>query len=175
MDWKSVGQWVSQNAGAGAALVGSLLKGNIPGAVAAGVAMISSATGTNDPAQALDYLQNDPATVVRLRELAFQNDASIRSHIEAMTAQELADKQAEHHETQETIRAGDRAEDRFVRWTRPGQSWLSLGAALFYGLNTGAPSPEILLILLTLPLAYAGLRQVGKGFDSVAAMKGAQA
>ena len=171
MDWKDVGNWVVANAGTGAALVGSLLTGNIPGAVAAGVAMVSSATGTNNPSDALLQLQTDPATMVRLKELAVQDEANIRAHIEAMTRLSLEDAQAEHHETQETIRAGDRADDRFVRWTRPGQSWLSLAAALFYGLNSATPSPEILLIMLALPLAYAGLRQVGKGFDSVAAMK----
>lgn len=171
MDWKDVGNWVVANAGAGAALVGSLLTGNIPGAVAAGVAMVSSATGTNNPSDALLQLQTDPATMVRLKELAVQDEANIRAHIEAMTRLELEDAQAEHHETQETIRAGDKAEDRFVRWTRPGQSWVSLVAALIYGLNSATPSPEILLIMLALPLAYAGLRQVGKGFDSVAATK----
>ncbi|MGR2836319.1 hypothetical protein ABMX52_22205, partial [Vibrio vulnificus] len=31
----------------------------------------------------------------------------------------LQDKQAEHHETQETIRAGDKAADEYVRQTRP--------------------------------------------------------
>ena len=171
MDWKDVGNWVVANAGAGAALVGSLLTGNIPGAVAAGVAMVSSATGTNNPSDALLQLQTDPATMVRLKELAVQDEANIRAHIEAMTRLSLEDAQAEHHETQETIRAGDRADDRFVRWTRPGQSWVSLVAALIYGLNSATPSPEILLIMLALPLAYAGLRQVGKGFDSAAAMK----
>jgi len=171
MDWKSVGEWIKGNAGTGAALVGSLLTGNVPAAIAAGVSLVSSATGSTDPNQALLQLQTDPATLVRLKELAVQDEANIRAHIEAITALELADAQAEHHETQETIRAGDKAEDRFVRWTRPGQSWVSLVAALIYGLNSATPSPEILLIMLALPLAYAGLRQVGKGFDSVAAMK----
>lgn len=171
MNWKDVGAWVQANAGTGAALVGSLITGNVPAAVAAGVAMVASATGTTDAGEALAQLQTDPATRVRLAELAQQNEQAIRAHIEAMTALEMADAQAEHHETQETIRAGDRAEDRFVRWTRPGQSWLSLAAALFYGLDSTTPSAEILLILLALPLAYAGLRQVGKGFDSFAAMK----
>jgi hypothetical protein len=173
MDWNSVGEWIKGNAGTGAALVGSLLTGNVPGAIAAGVSLVSSATGSADPAEALRQLQTDPATLVRLKELANQDEQSIRAHIEAMTRAELEDKQAEHHETQETIRAGDRAEDRFVRWTRPGQSWVSLVAALYYALGSVSPSIEVLIALLTLPLAYAGLRQVGKGFDSAAAMKGA--
>jgi hypothetical protein len=161
VSWQDVGQWVTQNAGAGAALIGSLITGNVPGAVAAGVALVSSATGTNDPAQALDYLQNDPATVVRLRELAVQNDASIRSHIEAMTSLELADKQAEHHETQETIRAGDKVVGG-LQWVRPIHATIALFAAIWYALNTPTPSFEVLAALLMLPLAYSGLRQLGK-------------
>ena len=170
MDWKGVGNWIKGNAGTGAALVGSLLTGNVPGAVAAGVALVSSATGSDDPARVLQQLQTDPATLVRLKELAYENEQSIRAHIEAMTRAELEDRQAEHHETQETIRAGDKAEDRFVRWTRPGQSWVSLSAALMYAFSD-SPSGEILLMLLCLPWAYAGLRQIGKGIDSVSSAR----
>ena len=126
MDWKSVGEWLKANAGAGASLVGSLLTGNVPGAVAAGVAMISSATGTADPAKALEALQSDPGTVLKLRELAVQEAESIRNHIQAMEELRLKDEQAAHAEQQETIRSGDRAEDEYVRHTRPlmaRQSW----------------------------------------------------
>lgn len=65
MSWKEVGQWLKDNAPSGAALVGSLLTGNVPGAVAAGVSLVASATGSTDPAQSLKQLQNDPATLVR--------------------------------------------------------------------------------------------------------------
>lgn len=167
MNWSDVGDWLKNNAGTGAALVGSLLTGNVPGAVAAGVALVSGATGQNDPAKALAQLQTDPATVVRLRELAVQEEVSIREHIRAMTEAELKDKQAEHQQTQETIRSGDNAEDAFVRRTRPAQSWVSLFAALAYVFMNKEPSVEILLLLLTLPWAYAGLRQIGKGLDTV--------
>lgn len=168
MNWNDVGSWIKDNAGTGAALVGSLVTGNVPGAVAAGVSLISGATGTDDPAQALAALQTDPATVARLKELYYENEASVREHVRAMKQAELEDLQAEHHETQETVRAGDRAEDRFVRWTRPGQSWLSLGAAITYAFWADDPAIELLMAMLTLPWAYAGLRQVGKGVDSVA-------
>lgn len=171
MGWQDVGEWLKGNAGAGASLVGSLLTGNIPGAVAAGVAMVSSATGSNDPLAALQSLQTDPATVVRLRELAVQDEANIRTHIQAMEKLRLDDLAAEHHETQETIRAGDKAEDRFIRWTRPGQSWLSLAAAIGYGVSSNNPSLELVALLLALPWAYAGLRQIGKGIDSFKAAK----
>ncbi len=171
MDWSNVGDWLKTNAGTGAALVGSLLTGNVPGAVAAGIALVSGATGTNDAATALQALQTDPATVLRLRELAMQNDASIRAHIEAMEKLRLADSAAEHEETGRTIRSGDNADDRFVRWTRPGQSWLSLVAAIAYGMSRDAPSLELVALLLALPWAYAGLRQIGKGIDAFKAVK----
>lgn len=175
--WKDVGEWLKGNAGTGAALVGSLLTGNVPGAVAAGVAMVSSATGSTTPDVALQQLQNDPATVVRLRELALQDEASIREHIRAMTELELRDAQAEHEQTQQTIRHGDDAEDAIVRRTRPLQSWLSLVGALAYVawcvVNTKDVSETVLTLLLTLPWAYAGLRQISKGFDTYKATKAA--
>jgi len=167
MDWSKVGDWLKGNAGAGASLVGSLLTGNIPGAVAAGVALVSSATGTTDAAQALQALQQDPATMVRLRELALQDEASIREHIRSMAKMEFEDAQAAHEATQKTIQSGDNAEDVVVRRTRPLQSWLSLIAALAYVALTQSPDTTILGLLLTLPWAYAGLRQIGQGIDSI--------
>jgi hypothetical protein len=170
MKWSDVGQWLQQHAGTGAALVGSLLTGNVPGAVAAGVALVSSATGHAAPDQALQALQQDPATVIRLRELAIQEQDSIREHIRAIAELEAKDRQAEHEQTQQTIRSGDNAEDVVVRRTRPLQSWASLLAAFGYVAwreGSGAEiSVEVLMILLTLPWAYAGLRQIGKGVDT---------
>lgn len=171
MDWKDVGDWLKSNAGTGAALVGSLLTGNIPGAVAAGVSLVTSATGQATPDAALSQLQNDPASVVKLRELAIQNEASIREHVRAMTELELTDKQAEHHETQETIRKGDGAEDVVVRRTRPLQSWASLICAFAYVWVKEDPSLEITLALLALPWAYAGLRQIGHWAEVVSSKK----
>ena len=168
MSWVDVGQWIKGNAPTGATLVGSLLTGNLPGAVAAGVSLVSSATGTDDPVQALEHLKTNPDTMIRLKELALQEEASIREHIREMTALKLEDEQASHQTTQETIRAGDKAEDRFVRWTRPGQSWCSLGAAFAYVFISTSPDFTILGALLGLPYAYAGLRQIGKGVDTFA-------
>jgi hypothetical protein len=167
MEWSKVGEWLKGNAGTGASLVGSLLTGNIPGAVAAGVALVASATGSNDPEKALQALQQDPATLVRLRELALQDEANIRAHIQAMTKMELDDIQAAHEATQKTIQSGDNAEDVVVRRTRPLQSWLSLIGALAYVALAPSPDTTILGLLLTLPWAYAGLRQIGKGIDSL--------
>jgi len=165
MSWSKVGEWLKGNAGTGASLVGSLVTGNVPAAIAAGVSLISSATGSADPSKALEALQQDPATLVKLKELYYANEASVRAHIESMHLAELKDDQAAHNETQKTIRAGDKAEDRFVRWTRPGQSWCSLLFAFIY-IGDGGRDATILGLLLTLPWAYAGLRQLGKGVES---------
>lgn len=172
--WSRVGDWLKGNAGTGAALVGSLLTGNVPAAMAAGVALVSSATGTNDPTAALQQLQNDPATVIRLRELAMQEQDSIRKHVEAMEQLRMADAQHEHETMAGVVTSGDNAEDVVVRRTRPLQSWASLLMAFLYvGHQTMWLSPQaevdvfVLATLLTLPWAYAGLREIGKGMESL--------
>lgn len=175
MSWTDVGDWLKGNAGAGVALVGSLLTGNVPGAIAAGVAMVSSATGTSDPAAALLQLQIDPSTRVRLAELQTQEQASIRAHIESMTALEYEDAAKEHRETQETIRQGDQADSTLVRTTRPLQSWLSLAAAIAYIFTTVQPDGYVLTALFTLPCAYAGLRGVDKVINMAGQVKMAKA
>lgn len=169
MKWSDVGDWLKSNAGTGAALVGSLLTGNLPGAVAAGVSLVSGATGTDDPTKALAELQANPETLVKLRELANQEQDSIRKHIEAMEKIKAEAEQARqkddqhsHEQTQLTVRNGDQSESRMVRWTRPGQSWVSLAAAIYYALANAEPSEGVLLLLLTLPWTYAGLREFGK-------------
>ena len=167
MSWKKIGDFLTDNASAGVGLVGSLLVGNVPGAIAAGAALVSSATGTTNPSESLNTLQSNPETMVRLRELQIQNEQSIREHLETMTRLQVEDVQASHHETQETIRNGDNAEDYLVKWTRPGQSWVSLIAALIYVFKAEPVNVTVLGLLLTLPWTYAGLRQVGKGINSI--------
>jgi hypothetical protein len=173
-NWSDVGGWIKANAGTGAALVGSLLTGNVPGAVAAGVSLVGTATGTDEPIEALARLQQDPQAMARLKHLYYENEADVRRHLETMTRLQMEDEQHRHSTTQETIRAGDKAEDSFVRRTRPGQSWVSLFAALAYVFVNDSPDVMILGALLTLPWAYAGLRQVGKGIDSVMVRKPAK-
>lgn len=175
MDWSSVGGWIKENAGTGAALVGSLLTGNVPGAVAAGVSLVSGATGTDDPEQALRQLQGNPDALVKLKQLYLENEADVREHIREMKRLELEDAQRSHETTQQTIRNSDNSQYAFVRNTRPGQSWVSLVAALVYVFLHTYKGTQVdiyvLGALLTLPWAYAGLRQIGKGVDSLAAVK----
>lgn len=172
MNWSDVGNWLKENAGSGAALVGSLLTGNIPGAVAAGVALVGSATGSNDPAKALAALQTDPATVLKLRELAVQEEASIREHIRAMEEMRLKDEQAAHEQQQETIRGGDKAEDEYVRHTRPMMARQSWYATMFYvivfeGLKAAevfkvGASWDLAMIIIAPAAAYLGFRSLDK-------------
>lgn len=170
--WNKVGRWLKSNASEGAALVGSLLTGNVPGAIAAGVSMVSSVTGKTDPQEVLDALATNPNNVVELKKLALEENKSVREHLETMTRLEMEDEQNSHHETQETIRAGDKAEYWFVKITRPGQSWLSLIGALGYVGFCISATPiiavdfMILSAMLALPMSYAGLRQIGKWKDS---------
>jgi len=164
--WDKVGAFLKENATSGAALVGSILTGNLPGAVAAGVSIVAQATGTDNPDDVLAQLQGNPQAVVRVRELALERDKEINRHIEAMALAEMEDEQAQHRESQATIRAGDVAEDKFVRWTRPGQSWLSLFAAISYAGFADSVDVLVLSALLTLPFTYAGLRQFSKWKDA---------
>lgn len=167
MGWKAVGNWIKENAGTGAALVGSLLTGNVPGAVAAGVSLVSGATGTTNPAEALAALQTDPQTMAKLKELYYQNEADVRRHIETIERLKLEDAQNEHQETQKTIRDGDIATDEYVRRTRPKmarESWLAtvaycLGCWLVRAFNGGDIFDIYLAGVLSAPAwAYLGLR-----------------
>lgn len=169
MDWKDVGDWLKGNATGTAALVGNLLVGNVGGAVAAGIGLVSSATGTTDPTKAFAALQNDPATMLRLQELANASEADIRRNIERMEELRIADEAAAHSEQQETIRSGDNAEDQYVRETRPllaRQSWYGafgfiavaeIAKAAGYG--SGA-SFELAALLASPALAYIGFRSI---------------
>jgi hypothetical protein len=171
MKWGKVGEWIKGNAGKGVTLVGSLLTGNVPGAIAAGVSMVSSATGTDDPAEALKVLQSNPEAALTLKKLYYENEENVRSHLEEMTRLQLEDDQKAHETTQNTIQRGDSSADWFVRRTRPAQSWCSLIAAFVYVFTATGVDFAILSILLALPFSYAGLRQAGKAVDSISAMK----
>ena len=132
MSWSEVGDWIKGNAGTGVKLVGSLLTGNVAGAVSAGVSLISGATGTDNPSEALEALKTDPQTMVKLKELFYQNEESVRNHIGEMERLRLEDKQNEHQETQKTIREGDASLDDYVRRTRPQMAKQSWTATICY-------------------------------------------
>lgn len=171
MDWSTVGSWIKNNAGKGAALVGSLITGNVPGAIAAGISIVSGATGTDDPVKALEALQTDPAALVKLKELYYADEADVRQHIAEMKRLELEDEQKAHEQQQLTIRAGDQSTDEKVRWVRPSmakQSWVGTIAYCIGCFGVLALSDrnlfniEIAGILASPAWAYLGFRTTDK-------------
>ena len=117
--------------------------------------------------------QLPPEQFVQLESLKVQLE---QFQLERDKAQ-LADKQAAHHEQQETIRNGDNATDEYVRQTRPLMARLSLYSSILYvmlmslGQQAGAvaggyghtfamPAPDwdIALMLATPALGYLGFR-----------------
>ena len=165
--WKDVGAWLSRNGTEGANLVGSLLTGNLGNAVEAGVKLVSGATHYQTPDLALATLQSDPQALERLRKMANDNEASIRSYLLEMERIQLQDAQLEQKETQDTIRAGDRADDIFVRSTRPGMAWLGLLGSIAYVILMPSPNEKVFDGLMMLPYIYMGLRT----FDKLSALR----
>lgn len=161
MNWSDVGSFLKQNQKGVAGLVGSLLTGNVVGAVSAGASMVAQATGTTDPDQALATLQNSPEARLKLEGIAAAREAEVNRHLESVMALELQDKQRSHSETQQTIRNGDNAEGG-VKYVRPTHATLSLIAGIVYAFITESPDLMILSAFLTLPFTYAGLREIGK-------------
>lgn len=170
--WAKVASFLKENATEGVALVGAMLSGNVPAAVAAGAAMVQSATGTSNEQDALKQLETNPDAVIRLKELTYQNEQDVRRHIEAIELARLEDEQLRHAETQKTIRAGDTATDERIRMVRPAmakQSWLATIAYCLGCFGVRAITGDDIfdaLIAATLfaPAgAYLGLRTVDKG------------
>ena len=161
MAWSDVGNFIKDNAGNGAALIGTLLTGGIGPAVAMGVSMISSVTGTNDPDKALLSLQNNPELMVELERIRTSRATEIDKHIETMALAQFEDDQKSHEQTQLTVRNGDNAEGG-IKWVRPLHASVALVAAIVYVFVTDTPDAVLLGTLLALPFSYAGLREFGK-------------
>jgi len=167
MDWSDVGGWIKDNAGTGASLVGSLLTGNIAGAVAAGVSLVSGATGTDNPALALQELTNNPDAMVKLKELYYKNEDSVRKHIETIHLADLEDKQKEHETTAKVIVEGQKvATGWFEKNSRPMMAWVSLLSTIAYafvGLNKGTATDLLTIGVLSGGyFAWMGLRSIDK-------------
>ena len=161
MNWSDVGGFLKENKTGVASLVGSLLTGNVVGAVSAGASMVAQATGTTDPDQALAELKKNHDAMLRLEEIAAAREAEVNRHLESVMVLELQDKQRSHSETQQTIRNGDNAEGA-VKYVRPLHATASLFAGIAYVFVTDSPELAIIGAFLTLPTTYAGLREIGK-------------
>lgn len=183
--WAKVGDWLKSNGTGLLGLAGAVATGNVPAGVAAVASMISEATGETDPMKALQRLQTDPATMVRLEEIAQRNEADIRLHHREMLRLELEDAQHAHTEQQQTIRTGDTAEDLYVRHTRPKmarQSWYATMAYViaFEGMRAAGvfefgATMELAFVLVAPAGAYLGFRSLdkrpGKGLFQQGAME----
>ena len=167
MSWSDVGDWIKDNAGNGASLVGSLLTGNIGGAIAAGVSMVSGVTNTNDPAKALIALQTDPKLLIELERVKNERSEEINRHIEVMTLAEIEDQQKEHETTAKVIIEGQKvATGWFEKNSRPMMAWGSLGFTFWYlgySLINSVSVSEIGLIVASGGyFAWMGLRSLDK-------------
>lgn len=108
-----------------------------------------------------------PEAMVELEKLKVELEKEQTRRIEL----ELTDKQAEHHETQTTIRSGDYAEDEFVRRARPTGCLRGLYAGIFYillfealkalGYGDGA-NWQMASIMISPFLTYLGWRSADK-------------
>jgi hypothetical protein len=81
---------------------------------------------------------------------------------------------AEFTASQTAAREGidnDLPADLLANARRTAEMLERIRAALGYALAAKAPSLELVALLLALPWAYAGLRQIGKGVDAMAAAK----
>jgi len=167
MNWGSVGDWIKDNAGTGASLIGSLLTGNVMGAVSAGVSLVSGATGTDNPQLALQELTTNPDALVKLKELYYKNEDSVRKHIETIHLANLEDAQKEHDTTSRVIVEGQKAAEKgFEKNSRPAMAWVSLLATIAYafvGLYKDIPTDLLTIGVLSGGyFAWMGLRTIDK-------------
>ncbi|MGT0149998.1 hypothetical protein ACT691_12370 [Vibrio metschnikovii] len=69
-----------------------------------------------------------PESLVELERIKVEMEKEVTRRMEL----QLVDKQAEHSETQATIRNGDTAEDPYIRKTRPLMARQSMWATMLY-------------------------------------------
>jgi len=108
-----------------------------------------------------------PESLVELEAIKLEMEKELTRRMDL----ELSDKQASHHETQATIRAGDVAEDTYVRHTRPWGCRLALYSSIVYiflfdglaafSIGTGAKW-EVAAGLMMPFLTYLGWRTADK-------------
>ena len=102
--------------------------------------------------QVLEAMPAEQKLELETLRVQFEKDLTERAKIAAQ------DRQADHHETQDTIRKGDTATDKVVRWSRPLMALTSCGSASYYLITTPSPDLTVATLLLGLAATYMGLR-----------------
>ena len=171
MNWSEVGDFIKDNAGNGAALIGTLLTGGTGPAIAAAISMVSSATGTNDPEQALQALSDKPELMVKLEQIRLQRATEIDKHIETMELARINDRQKEHQATSNLMIEGQKvASSGFEKKSRPAMAWLCLVSTIVYGfyalVNNLTPDLIVLGTISGGYLAWMGLRSIDKRIEA---------
>lgn len=158
MEWKDVGDWLKGNAGGVAGLVGSLLTGNIPGAVMAGASLVTQATGAKDPEAALAQLQGNAEAMVKLREIAILNEASIRDHLFKMEQARYADLADARKRDTEFVKSGR------WNWRADFLALLSVGGLVvcvwFIARDSEMPERAVNAIMFVAGVLAAAVRDV---------------
>ncbi|WP_262032680.1 holin family protein [Serratia liquefaciens] len=158
--------------------IGSLFGGDTAktaNSVAGIVETVGNAVSPQDQQRVLEQklAQLSPEQLVQLESLKVQLQQFQLERDKAV----LADRQAAHHEQQETVRNGDNSVDEYVRRTRPLMARLSLYSSILYvlllaigqqgaSISTAAghamvmPEPDwdIALMLAMPALTYLGFR-----------------
>ncbi|AZU97877.1 hypothetical protein [Vibrio phage LP.1] len=163
MAWNKIKEFI----GGAAPIVGSLFGGPVGGAVGA---LVASTLGVeNEPEAILEELKSNPDAILKIKQMESDERKQLRELEYKSEIAKLNDKQAQHEQTQLTIRNGDNATDMEVRRTRPHIAKVSFysGAAYVfileligaYGHGSGA-SFEMAGVLFSPVLTYMGLRTV---------------
>jgi hypothetical protein len=157
MNWSKVGDFISDNAGTGASILGALLTGGTSAAISSAISIVAGVTGTTDPDKAIKALQANPDLLLELEKAKLNRATEIDKHVLDMAKV----SSGEHEQTQLTVRNGDNAEGN-IKWVRPSHATVSLIVAIFYTFTADKIDWMILSAWLTLPFTYAGLREFGK-------------
>lgn len=108
-----------------------------------------------------------PESMVELERIKLEMEKELTRRMEL----DLNDKQAEHHETQTTIRAGDSSQDEFVRRARPTGCLRGLNFGIGYiivmellkAFNYGSGADwELAMVMVGPFLTYLGWRTADK-------------
>lgn len=93
-------------------------------------------------------------------ELIELNQLKVELEREKTRREEIAaqDRQADHNETQTTIREGDKSENWIVSTTRPLMALISTGSACYYVITAQTPDLMTAGFLIGLAATYMGVR-----------------